>query len=252
MTWILFVHELKRLLRQPVMYAVGCLFLSVMALLYFLLLSEYCNENFPHPAAATFCSIFWIPSLAVLPLFTMRSIAQERSNGTLEMFFVTQVKPIHLVLAKFFSIYFLYALFWGMTLIFPCSLFFMLGDIVHQGGLMDPTALAGGYLFIGLISGAQVALGIFISSLTKSQLAAGMLSFCSFFVCIIGAKALLLLPIVTNSYFHALPNLLQQADVFAHLKDFSRGIIDLKIVLYYLVTTFFFLYAASWRLSTHR
>lgn len=252
MTWILFVHELKRLLRQPATYAVGCLFLSVMALLYFLMLSEYCNESFPYPAAATFSSVFWIPALSVLPLLTMRSIAQERSNKTLEMLFVTQVRSVHIVLAKFFSLYLLYMLFWGLTLLFPYSIFIMLGDIVNQGGLIDLPALTGSYLFIGLMSSAQVAVGIFISSLTQSQLAAGMLSFCAFFTCIIGAKALLLLPIVINSPFSGLSTFLQEADVFTHLKDFSSGIIDLKVVVYYLVTTFFFIYASSWRLSAHR
>lgn len=252
MTWILFTHELKRLLRQPVTYAVGSLFLALMGLLYFLMLSEYCADNFPQAAAGTFFSVFWIPTLSTIPLLTMRSLAQERLNGTLEMMFVTQAKPIHLILAKFFSLYALYLFFWSLTLSFPYSLSIVLGDVVQQAGLMDATSLMGGYLFIALISSAQIALGIFVSSLTKSQLAAGMLCFCFLFSWIVGCKALLMLPIVVNSPFQGLSQFLQQADVFMHLKDFSHGVIDLKVGLYYLVTTFFFLYASSWRLAAHR
>jgi ABC-2 type transport system permease protein len=252
MTRILFMHEMRRLGTHPVTYAVGSLFLGLMGLLYFLLISEYCNESYPQPAAHVFFSIFWIPALSTIPLITMRSFAQEKASGALELLFVTQVRPIHAVLAKFLSLYIFYLLLWAATLCFPLALYWQWGDAVFQAGLTDPTSLIGGFSFVALTSASYIALGTFISSLTKSQLAAGMLCFSALFGWVIGVKALLILPAVLNSPWIALPDFLSQIDAFGQLNEFTRGLLDMRVFMGYGLITGFFLYACAWKLGSYR
>ncbi|HQU09504.1 MAG: hypothetical protein B7X06_03350, partial [Verrucomicrobia bacterium 21-51-4] len=115
----LFIHELKRLVLSPSTYTLGVLFLIVMGLIYFILLEGLCRMAQPEPLSAQFFSAFWIPLLFVVPLITMRLIAQERRMGTLEVVLTTSTPPWAIVLSKFFAAYLLYLCLWALTLTFP-------------------------------------------------------------------------------------------------------------------------------------
>jgi ABC-2 type transport system permease protein len=231
--YILFRHELRRLLLSPSIYAVGTLFLVFMGALYFLLLAEFSEMQQDHPAASAFFSIFWLPTLVTIPLLTMRTLAEERRQGTLEALFVTPARPLMVTCAKFLSTYVLYMSLWGLTLTFPFLVSLKYGLIVAQSGIVDTPSLIGGYTFIAVSGFMYIALGIFSSSLTKSQLAAGMLCFAMLFTLVVGGKALVALPLLETLGLGHISHMLSALDPFQHLTDFCRGVIDTRPCILY-------------------
>ena len=107
---ILLKHELRMLLISPTTYIAGFLFLALMGLLYWIILNEMSTtalEELPH---VEFFKGFWIPTFFVIPLLTMRSIAGERSSGTLDTLLTTPTSRISVVLSKFTGAYLFYLL----------------------------------------------------------------------------------------------------------------------------------------------
>lgn len=124
-----------------------------------------------------FLSVFWVPVLFMVPLLTMRSIAEERRMGTLATLMTTPVTAGQIVLAKFLACYFFYILLWIMTLFFPLITELYIPNSIRAAGLMPMSQLLTGYGFIFISGAMYIAIGIFASSLTRTTLVAGMLSF---------------------------------------------------------------------------
>jgi ABC-2 type transport system permease protein len=216
-------------------YSAAVLFLLVMGFFYFMVLYGYDGELRNDPPATIYFSVFFIPVFFVVPLLTMKSLAEERRFGTLETMLTTPASALEIVLAKYFAAYFFYIAMWALTLLFPWIAIKYLQAVDPSSPLRDTASLAGGFLFVCFSGLLYVALGIFASSLTRNTLVAGMLSFSMLLVLIIGGKALsdLSLPGVWLSHLQPVIDYLQ---TFRHLDDFTRGVVD---------TRPFFLYASN-------
>ncbi len=234
--FILLKHELRMLLISPPTYIASVLFLCLMGFLYWAILRGMVNTPSDILPSVQFFSVFWIPVFFVVPLLTMRSIAGERSLGTLDTLMTTPTSRMAVVLSKFSGAYIFYMLLWLATLSFPFIASKLYPQAANSGALLDTASLTGGYLFLATSGLLFIAIGIFASSVTRSQLVAGMLSFTTLFVVIVGGQQLG--NIADNSmdliaWLDATVNYLQ---IFQHLDDFSRGIIDTRPFFYYTST----------------
>ncbi len=235
--FILLKHELRMLLISPPTYIASVLFLCLMGFLYWAILRGMVNTPAETLPSVQFFNVFWIPVFFVVPLLTMRSIAGERSTGTLDTLMTTPTSRVSVVLSKFAGAYLFYMLLWLATLGFPFIAQKLYPYASESAALLDPAPLIGGYLFLATSGLLFIAIGIFASSITRSQLVAGMLSFTTLFVVIVGGQQLA--NIADNSvnlvgWLDATINYLQ---IFQHLDDFSRGIIDTRPFFYYTSTT---------------
>lgn len=226
-------HELHLLFIAPSTYIATVLFLFSMGVIYLLLLLEFsrnAQENLP---SITFFKTFWLPVFFVVPLITMKSIAEERRLGTLETLLATPTPVTAVVLSKFLGAYIFYMLLWLSTLSFP----FIVKYTLIEGGvderIFDFGSLFGGYLFIAISGLLFIAVGIFSSSLTRSQLVAGILSFSCLFIFIIGGRLGSELPMFGTWSFNWLEPFSDYFQNFEHLMDFSRGVIDTRPLFYY-------------------
>lgn len=233
--------ELKAQFYSPATYAAGVLFLLLMGVFFVLSLSEASKEALERNPVETFMSLFWIPVWFMIPMLTMRSLAEERRLGTLEVTLTTPSNAFEIVLSKWCAAYILYVLLWMLTLLFPLITAFMEPQIAEQGELLNPATLVGSLLFIAISGLLYVAVGIFSSSLTRSQLIAAMLSFCILLIFTVGAKILVQVPILgghQNASLQSLPDYLR---TFQHLEDFSQGIVDTRPLFLYLSNAFLLL-----------
>jgi ABC-2 type transport system permease protein len=232
---LLLAHELRMLAVAVATYSAAVLFLLVMGFLYFWVLYQYDVELRNDPPATLFFQIFFVPVFFVVPLLTMKSLAEERRFGTLETMLTTPASALEIVLAKYFAAYFFYVALWALTLIFP----WIAIQYLHAGDpsspLRDTASLTGGFLFVCFSGLLYVALGIFASSLTRNTLVAGMLSFSMLFVLIIGGNILTGMQ-QGDSWLAHLQTAVDYLQTFQHLKDFTRGVVD---------TRPFFLYASN-------
>lgn len=233
------------LLISPPTYIAAVLFLLLMGFLYWAILRGMVSAPEEDLPIVQFLNIFWIPVFFVVPLLTMRSIAEERDTGTLETLMTTPTSSITMVLSKFLGAYCFYMLLWILTLSFPLITSRFFPGISSSGHLLAPEPIIGGFVFLALSGIFFISIGIFASSVTRSQLVAAMFSFTAIFVAIVGGQQLgniarngLELPFGING-------LINYLQVFNHLEDFSSGVIDTRPFFYYTSTGVFFLGLAT-------
>lgn len=229
------------LLISPPTYIAAVLFLCLMGFLYWAILRGMVNTPSEMLPTVQFFSLFWIPVFFVVPLLTMRSIAGERSIGTLDTLMTTPTSRASVILSKFAGAYLFYMLLWTLTLSFPLLAQKLYPHVSESGALLESAPLAGGFLFLGISGLLFISIGIFASSITRSQLVAGMLSFTLLFVVIVGGQQMANLADSAadiSTWMNATINYLQ---IFEHLDDFSRGIIDTRPFFYYASTGFLLL-----------
>ena len=110
--------------------------------------------------------------LFVMPMITMRTYAEEKRSGTIELLLTAPVTDLQIILGKFFGALALYGAMLAVTTIHIALLFFY-GDPEWK-------PIATSYLGLLLFGGCFIAAGLVISSLTKNQIVAGILTFAVF------------------------------------------------------------------------
>jgi ABC-2 type transport system permease protein len=234
--FILLKHELRMLLISPPTYIAAVLFMSLMGFLYWAILRGMVNTPEDSLPIVLFFKIFWIPVFFVVPLLTMRSIAGERSSGTLDTLMTTPTSRVAVILSKFAGAYIFYMMLWLSTLSFPLIAAEFFPSAAISGSLLESAPIIGGFTFLALSGILFVSIGIFASSITRSQLVAGMLSFTTLFVAIIGGQQLGNIAESGAELSFWASELVNYLQIFQHLDDFSRGVIDTRPFFYYTST----------------
>lgn len=227
----LLFHEFRTLFIAPSTYAAAVFFLGLMGWVFWRIIWQFSLASQDQLPSEVFFQLFWLPVFFVVPLLTMKSIAGERRRGTLETLMTTPVTTGEVVLSKFLAAYLFYCTLWFLTLGFPLLVSFVLESELSGARLINAATMAGGFSFIAISGVLFVAIGIFSSSLSRSQFLAGMLCSCILFMLIVGVRGL---------HHQAVPLLpwMEQAieylQVFAHLEDFSHGVLDTRPIIFYL------------------
>ena len=222
----LLAHEIKRIWLQASNYFIVALFLLLMGTSYLYILFMYSRSTMEICAMQSFFNLFWIPTLCVVPLLCMRTIAEERRLGLLESLLSTAIGTHRLVLSKFLAVYGLYLTLWGLSLFFPFfSQYWLRQDLIAP--LLTRQVCLGGSIFIATSSFLFISLGLLASSLTRSQSVAGLLCFIFLFVCFVGFRLLdeWLGTQTWNAYIE-FPKVLD---------DLCAGILDVRSSLFYLL-----------------
>ncbi|OGW83059.1 MAG: hypothetical protein A2Z83_06430 [Omnitrophica bacterium GWA2_52_8] len=167
-----------------------------------------------------------------IPAITMRQWAEEKRGNTLELLLTFPMPVQALVAGKFLAgfVFFLTAL--AGTLLIPLMLFFL--------GRPDPGAICGGYFGAALLGSLYLAAGIFISGLCRDQIVSFILAMLVCFgLHLVGTE---FLAVSIDGWFPGIGTLLKNFLGSAeHYETFSRGVVDLRDVLYFLTGTVLFL-----------
>ncbi len=226
-------HEVRMLLVNPSTYIAATLFLAVMGFMFTGILESYSKTPQDTSPAHVFFSIFWFPVLFIVPLLTMRCLAEERRLGTIETLLTTPVTTTEVVLAKYSAAYLLYVSLWGST----GGFFYILKKFAGDSTFLDSGPLVGGYLFVAVSGLLFIAIGVFASSLSRNQAVAGILAFTMLAGLIVGVGVLPDAPWLNRDILLPLKSAVEYAQVFSHYDDFTRGIVDTRQVLFYLSGT---------------
>jgi ABC-2 type transport system permease protein len=156
--------------------------------------------------------------LFVMPMITMRTYAEEKRSGTIELLLTSPVTDFQIIVGKFLGALALYAAMLAVTFV-HMGILFWFGDPEWKPILT-------GYLGLLLLGGCFISVGLLISSLTKNQIVAGMVTFAVF----------LLLWVLDWNASAAGPTgqaILNYLSITQHLDDFVKGVIDTKHLVYY-------------------
>jgi len=226
-------HEIRMLLVSPSTYLAAVLFLAMMGFVFTGILDIYSQAPQEISPGSVFFQYFWLPVLFMVPLLTMKSLAEERRLGTMETLLTTPVTTSEVVLGKYGAAYALYVGLWAST----GGFFYILKKFAGGVRVFDPWPLVGGYLFIAVSGLFFIAVGILASSLARNQAVAGILCFSMLFALIFGSWYLGNAAWLKAEDLHALRTAVNYGQIFRHYEDFTRGVVDLRQLLFYLSGT---------------
>ena len=177
----------------------------------------------------------------IIPFLTMRLLAEEKRTRTIELLYSTPVTPADIVLGKYFAALVILACALGLTLLYPVLVQVLAKD---QAGVEWRSVMMG-YLGLFLLGAAYMALGLFISSLTENVVVAAIVTFVVLLMTwIIGWSA--------AETEGAMREFVLYISSVSHLDSFSRGILDLKDLTYFLSVVVFGLFATHRAVEAHR
>jgi ABC-2 type transport system permease protein len=170
--------------------------------------------------------------LFVLPMITMRTYSEEKRSGTIELLLTSPLTDLQIILGKFLGAMGLFCMMLLVTVI-DIAILFKLGNPEWR-------PIAAGYLGLLLMGGCFIAVGLLISSLTKNQIVAAIMTFTVFLM-------LWVINWLADSSGPTSRTILAFLSITDHFDDFTRGIIDTKHLVYYLsfITFGLFLTAKS-------
>lgn len=161
----------------------------------------------------------------LVPALTMRSFAEEKRNGTLELLYTLPFSVWNIVLAKFLAGFMLVIFSLIPTLVYFFSIY-LLGN---PPGNLDTSGILGSYLGLALLGGIFTSLGIFASALTENQIVSFLVSV---FLCFLTYQGFELLASMDQwgktAYF------IDQIGISFHYNALSRGLIDLRDLVYFI------------------
>ena len=218
--------EMRYYANSAVAYVLGVIFLVLTSAIFF------GSNHFVARDQASLRDYFgFMPFLLTLivPALTMRSWAEEHRQGTLELLMTLPYTEWKLVIGKFLAPFILISFLFVLTIPVPLSVLplghFDLGVIITQ------------YVGILMLASSSIAIGIWISSLTRNQVTAFLIS----------AATLLVLTMINQlATMSALPGLL--ADIINylslsyHIDSFIKGLLESRDIIYFLSLTFLFLF----------
>lgn len=227
-------------------YTVVTSVLFLLGLCFVSLLQALNGEASDRPVTEVFYDTyyFWLILLLVSPLITMRSFAQERSQGTFETLMTAPVSDTTVVLAKFTGAISLYLLSWLPLLAYT----FIVRHFSHEAAVLEAGTLGGTFLGIFLLGTVYMAMGCFASALSQSQIIAAILGF------VLGLS-LFLLSFLSATYAGKpgwVAALFGHLWLIEHMRDFSRGIVDSRPVVLYLSLAAWFLFLTCKVLESRR
>jgi ABC-2 type transport system permease protein len=249
--WAVLRKELTIYFTTPIFYILGFFFLLLGGYffysntVYYSLLSFQGAQNpqlaaMLNPQQMVFRPLFGtlaIVLLMMVPLLTMRLLAEEKRSGTAELLFTYPLNDWAVILGKFLAALLVYAILLLGTVAYPALFAYM--------APLDWGPIAGGYLGLFLLGGAFLSLGLFASSLTENQIVAAVVAF-----------ALLLLFWLVGWQQElgssGLGGVFGALSLLEHFDNFVRGVIDTKDLIYYLSFMYFFLFLTKRQLESRR
>ena len=218
-------REFRSYFDSPIAYIVICLSFFALGLMFFFL-----NGGFWQLDRASVSRLFESTpmglSFLVVPVVTMRLLAEERRSGTLEMLITLPVKDSDVVIGKYLGALGLVLVLVLSTLAYPLAMFWRPWNL----GPIDGGPIASGYLGMVLFSCAAVAVGLLVSALTESQAVA-------FFITFFVLGALWLFGDLASKAGGTLAIVLNYVSFQSRLNNFWRGLIDSRDVIFFLSVT---------------
>lgn len=173
--------------------------------------------------------------LVLIPAITMRSIAEERRTGTIELLFTRPISDVKILLAKYFAGLSLLVVALLPTIIYYVSMY----SLAQEPEKFDHGATITSYLGLLLLGATFVAIGIFASSFTSSQIVAFILAM---FLCWLFYDGFGLLG--SFNLMGRFDALIQYCGMSYHYEAIKKGVIDTKNIVYFLSVIVFFIFAA--------
>lgn len=219
-----FIKEINSFLNSLIAYIVISVFLTAIGLLMWVF-PETSVLNYGFADMDTLFSFGPYVFMFLIPAITMRTFAEEKKSGTMELLLTRPLTDLQLILGKYFS---------GLVLVIfsliPTLLYyFTIYQLGNPIGNIDTAGVIGSYIGLFLLGGVFTAIGVFSSALTENQVVAFIIGIFLCFILYVGLGSL-----ATVNPWGALSVLLEQLSLNFHYNSMSRGLLDSRNIIYFL------------------
>jgi ABC-2 type transport system permease protein len=246
----IFRKEMRAYFLSPMAYIVMAIFLFLSGILFFVRLEYFSEMRQPgmdmnitefitRPLFNNLSFLF----LIILPIITMRTLAEEKKQGTLELLFTYPLTEWQMIMGKFLGALCVP----GAIILLTSSYFVLLHRLSSVGGVsgVEWPAVLSGYLGLLLMTTAFLSLGLWASSITEHQVVAFILSFgVSLFLWIANW--------LQQRTSGPMYEIFQALSIQEHFENFSKGVIHTTDILYYICFALFFLFMTSRNLEARK
>src|SRR5665811_1536332 len=232
----LFKKEIKTFLGSLIGFLVVVVFLLATGLFLWVFKGVY---NIPENGYATLEGLFSLAPwmyLFLIPAITMRFFSDEKRSGTIEILLTRPVSDFSLVLAKFLAGLVLVVFSLLPTLLYFLSVY-LLGNPV---GSIDAGATWGSFIGLFFLAAIYISIGIFASSLTENQIVSFILAMGFSFVFYLGFEF-----IGSSGVPYFFEQFFSWMSINSHYLSISRGVIDMRDMVYFVGMALFFLFITA-------
>ena len=219
----IYKREMRAYFTTPIGYIFAAIFLAISAVVF-----AYSTLYSLSSDTSAYFTVMVFAFVILLPLLTMKTFSEERKTKTEQLLLSAPVTLTGMVVAKFLA---------AFTVFFGCVLLTSLNFIILYNHARPETAtILGNLLALILVGMAFLAVGLFVSALCESQLAASVIT--------ISVLLLFLVISLANSLIEVawIRFLLNGISVFSRFQNFTRGIFDVAAIFYYSSLTAVFLF----------
>jgi len=228
----LFKKEIRIFLSSLIGYVVIAVFLLITGLFMWIFPGDMnvLDMGFAH-MDTLFVISPWV-FMFLIPAITMRSFAEERRQGTMELLLTKPITDLQIILSKYFA---------GLALVLIALLptlvyYIVIWNLGNPPGNIDSGGTWGSYIGLMLLASGYVAIGIFASSLTNNQIVAFLLAAMLSFLMFTGFQAL-----GSFEIFGSFDRFVMRMGMQDHYAALSLGLIDSRDVVYFIALVIIFL-----------
>ena len=239
----IFYKEINTFFSSLIGYIVIGVFLLFMGLMLWVF-PEYSLLEYKYASLDQLFELAPVIFMFLIPAITMRSFAEEKQTGTIELLVTRPLKDWQIVMGKFFACWLLVLFALLPTLLY----YYTIHELGAPKGNLDAGAIIGSYLGLALLAGVFVAIGLLASSLTNNQIVAFLLAVFLCFVFYWGFDLISQLPI----FFGKTDDIVQMIGIDNHYASISRGVIELRDIIYFFSLIGIFLMGAQVALESRK
>ncbi|WP_323789086.1 gliding motility-associated ABC transporter permease subunit GldF [Psychroserpens sp.] len=223
--------EINTFFASPIGYLVIAVFLLLNGLFLWLFKGEF---NVLDNGFADLSSFFllapWI-LIFLVPAVTMRSFADEKKQGTLELLLTKPISHFNIVFGKYLGALVLIIMALVPTLLYV----FTISKLGNPEGNLDLGSIMGSYFGLLFLVAAYTAIGVFASSLSDNQIVAFIIAVFICFFFYFGFEGLSNYNLFGDVFY------IENLGMESHFKSMSRGVLDTRDIIYFLSITALFL-----------
>ena len=234
----IFKKEFNSFFTSTIAYLTIGIFLLINGLFLWVFDDDF---NILNAGFADLTSFFYLAPwilIFLIPAITIKTFADEFRSGTIEILKTRPITNVTLVLGKFFAILTLLIIVLIPTFVYAYSIH----ELGNPVGNLDYGSISGSYLGLFLLASSFASIGIFTSTLSKTQVVAFLLGICMVFLFYYGFDAV-------SSLFGDYSYTIKLFGMNEHYKSISRGVIDSRDVLYFMSIIIFFLFVSKQKLT---
>lgn len=239
----LFIKEINGFLNSLIGYIVMIVFLLITGLFLWVFKMEFNVLDFGFAGLDGLFILAPFVFLFLIPAITMRSFADEKKSGTIELLMTQPLTDVQVILAKYFAGVVLVVISLLPTLIYYFSVY----RLGLPPGNLDSGSIWGSYIGLFFLGASFVSIGIFASALTDNQIVSFILAVFISFLLYMGFELVYTFVVSGKAGL-----IIESLGLNAHYASMSRGVVDTRDLIYFASVTVIFILLTKLSLESRK